>query len=98
MFTEMNACIFIAIFLLLFLLMVFIFVNCAQKENFTAPGLTLTMPPSWFPQIAAQAYNPDDWKPRTYLDRYPFYAVREQKYLTEEESDYLASTNRFWEQ
>lgn len=78
--------------------MVFIFTNCAHKENFTAPGLTLTMPPSWFPQIAAKHYNPNDWKPRTYLDRYPFYSVVDQAFLTEKESNYLAGTNRFWKQ
>lgn len=86
-----NCCIFIAIFLLIFLLFVFIFTNCVQKENFTAPGLTLTIPPSWFPQIAAKPYRMNDWKTHVYLDRYPFH-----KGMTVEESNALASTNRFW--
>lgn len=96
--SETNICIFMSIFLLVFMLMVFIFFNCIKKENFTAPGLTLTMPPSWFPQISAKKYRPREWQTRMYLDRYPFFSVREQEYLTAEESNKLASTNRFWRQ
>ena len=91
-----DACIYIAIFILIFALFVFIIMNCIFKENFTAPGLTLTMPPNWFPQIAAKTYNPNDWKVKMYLDRYPFYDTKAQEYLTSKESDELASTNRFW--
>lgn len=66
------------------------------KESFSAPGLTLTVPPSWFPQNAARPYNPKDWQERMYLDRYPFYDTKEREYISEEESNALASTNRFW--
>lgn len=91
-----QATMYILVFLLIFLLFVFIFTNCITKENFTAPGLTLTVPPSWFPQNAAKRYDKKDWKVRMYLDRYPFYDARDHSYLTEEQSNYLASTNRFW--
>jgi len=94
--TTDNICIYIAIFLLIFMLMVFITTNCIQKENFTAPGLTLTVPPSWFPQNAAKAYNKNDWKVKMYLDRYPFYDARERDYISQKKSNYLASTNRYW--
>ena len=94
--SSSDACIYISIFLLIFILFVFIFMNCVMKENFTAPGLTLTMPPSWFPQLAARAYNPKDWQVKMYLDRYPFYDAVEQDYLTAHESNKLASTNRLW--
>ena len=91
-----EACVYISIFLLIFLLIIFIFSNCIQRENFTAPGLTLTVPPSWFPQNAAEPYRPKEWMSRMYLQRYPFYDVREEEYLTQNESDKLASTYRFW--
>jgi hypothetical protein len=42
------------------------------SEKFTAPGLTLTKPPSWFPQNSAKPYREKDWKTKMYLDRYPF--------------------------
>lgn len=93
-----DLCIYISIFLLIFILFVFIFLNCVRKENFTAPGLTLTMPPNWFPQLAARKYNPNDWKSKMYLDRYPFYDVKEEEYLTQSESDKLASVYRMWRQ
>lgn len=78
------------------LLLYLIINNCIVKENFTAPGLTLTNPPSWFPQNAAKPYRKNDWKVKTYLDRYPFYNARTNKYLSTEESNELSSTNRFW--
>lgn len=68
----------ITAFTLIIVLMIFLVggVCWAQiaraSEKFTAPGLTLTKPPSWFPQNAAKAYNPKDWKTKMYLDRYPF--------------------------
>lgn len=86
-----NYCIFISLFLLIFLLFVFIFTN--SKENFTAPGLTLTIPPSWFPQNSSKKYNKNDWITQVYLDRYPF-----NKDITVEESNAIANTNRFWKQ
>ena len=82
-----------SVFLLVLLVSVLItlmFLNCSGKESFTMPGLTLIRPPDWFPQNAAKAYNKDDWKPDSYLERYPF------KNKSYEQSDKLASTYRFW--
>ena len=68
----------IALLGLIIVLLIFLIAGiCFTKlhrlhEKFTAPGLTLTKPPSWFPENAAKAYNPDDWKTRMYLERYPF--------------------------
>jgi hypothetical protein len=68
----------IAAFLLIIVLLIFLVGGiCFNKigrfsEKFTAPGLTLTKPPSWFPQNAAKPYNKNDWRSRMYLDRYPF--------------------------
>jgi len=78
------------------LLLYLIIYNCIVKENFTAPGLTLTRPPSFFPQNAAMPYRKKDWEVKIYLDRYPFYNARTNKYLSTQESNELASTNRFW--
>lgn len=86
----------IFIIIIIALLLYLIIDHCILKETFTAPGLTLTSPPSWFPQIAAKPYRKSDWEVRTYLDRYPFYNVRTGKYLSTNESNELASTNRFW--
>lgn len=67
----------IAAFVLIIVLLIFLiggicFIKFDKlKENFTAPGLTLTKPPSWFPQNAARPYNANDWKTKMYLDRYP---------------------------
>lgn len=90
--------VYIGVFVLVALLIVFIFANCVLRENFTAPGLTLTPSPSWMPVLAAKAYNEDDWKERQYLDRYPFFDTSkgENKYLSQEESDRLASAYRLW--
>ena len=61
------------IVLLIFLIGAICFTKVGRmSEKFTAPGLTLTKPPSWFPQNAAKGYDPKDWKTRMYLDRYPF--------------------------
>lgn len=90
-------CYWIPIVVLFSLLLALIVVsNCLKFEHFSAPGLTLTMPPSWFPQIAAKKYDQKDWQSKMYLDRYQFYDADTQEYLTEEESNRLASTNRFW--
>lgn len=91
----MDCYIYIAVSLLVFLLFIFIFTNCCgcSNEKFTAPGLTLTVPPSWFPQISAKKYREKDWQTKVYLDRYPF-----NDELTGKESDEIASTNRFWVQ
>ncbi len=70
--------------------------QCYLNENFTAPGLTLTIPPSWFPQNSAKDYRMDDWVVKAYLDRYPFYDAKTKKYIGYDESQELASTNRFW--
>lgn len=86
------------IVLLLILLLVFIFTNCAYKEKFTAPGLTLVNPPSWFPENAAKKYNKKDWETKMYLDRYPFYDTLDQDYLPYKESNELASIYRYWKQ
>ena len=91
-----NICITSCIVILMFLLFVFVYTNCVQNEYFTAPGLTLTMPPSWFPQNSAKKYKEDDWKTKMYLDRYPFYSTEDDDYLSQELSDKLASTDRFW--
>lgn len=82
--------------LLIIFIIAIIVDQCILKENFTAPGLTLTSPPKWFPQIAARPYQKNDWKVKTYLDRYPFYNYRTGKYKSTKESNQLASTNRFW--
>ena len=94
---SQTVCVTICILMLLFLLFIFIVTNCVQKENFTAPGLTLTIPPSWFPQNAAKPYRESDWKVRTYLDRYPFYDPETREYISDKESNYLANATRFWE-
>ena len=87
---------FIFIIAIIALLLYLIIDHAVIRENFTAPGLTLTSPPSWFPQIAAKPYRKSDWEVRTYLDRYPFYNARTGKYLSTNDSNELASTNRFW--
>jgi len=65
-------------------------------ENFTAPGLTLTQPPSWFPQNAAQGYNKKNSETQMYLDRYPFYDSDKRDYISYDDSNTLASVYRFW--
>lgn len=87
---------FVFVIVLIILLFFFIFTNCIYKEKFTAPGLTLTIPPNWFPQNAAKPYRDSDWKVKMYLDRYPFYDSVRKDYLSYDESNRLASTNRFW--
>lgn len=68
----------IAAFTLIIVLMIFLvggvcWTQIARaSEKFTAPGLTLTKPPSWFPQNSAKPYRESDWKTKMYLDRYPF--------------------------
>lgn len=91
-----TICITICILILMFLLFVFIYTNCILKENFTAPGLTLTNPPSWFPQNSAKAYKEDDWKVKMYLDRYPFWDAIKGEYISDKLSNKLASTDRYW--
>lgn len=93
-----NLVILIGAIVLLILLFLFIYQNCIRSEKFTAPGLTLTIPPSWFPQNAAKAYNPNDWKSRMYLDRYPFYDAVTKEYISDKESNYLANATRYWVQ
>lgn len=92
----MNCIYFCFILILVVLLLFFMYSQCYINEQFTAPGLTLTIPPSWFPQNAAKAYHPNDWKTKAYLDRYPFYDPKTKSYLSYEKSQQLASTNRFW--
>lgn len=66
-------------------------------EKFTAPGLTLTNPPSWFPENSARPYNKKDSETRMYLQKYPIYAPKMPgKYLSPKTSDRLASAYRFW--
>jgi hypothetical protein len=95
---DSNSCCLMCIIMVIILiagLFIFIIHNCFYTENFTAPGLTLTVPPSWFPQNAAKKYNPNDWKVRMYLDRYPF-KTEDGSYLTDKLSNELASTDRLW--
>jgi hypothetical protein len=82
--------------ILVVLLIVFITLNCYLNEYFTAPGLTLTLPPSWFTTLSGKKYDENDWKTKQYLDRYPFYDARTQKYLSYDDSNTLASAYRFW--
>lgn len=91
-----NVCLYAFISIIFILLLFFIFTQCVYKEKFTAPGLTLTIPPNWFPQNSAKPYRMDDWKVKAYLDRYPFYDSKTKTYLGFQESQDLASTNRFW--
>ncbi len=88
----------VAIFIIFILLVALIISSCITTENFTAPGLTLTRPPKWFPQYNAKKYKMDDWKVKMYLDRYPMYDYKNEEYLTPEESDKVASAYRFWQQ
>jgi len=81
---------------LLILLLKFIFDNCSCNEHFTAPGLTLTSPPSWFPQFTSKPYNKKDSETKMYLDKYPFYDPATKKYISYEESNKLGSVYRFW--
>lgn len=83
----------ILLFVLLFFLIYFI---VEKTENFTAPGLTLTSPPSWFPQLAAKKYSEKDWKTKMYLDRYPFRTSDGKDYISYDKSNMLASTDRLW--
>ena len=92
-----------AIFVIFVLLVVLIVTSCITTEKFTAPGLTLTNPPKWFPKYSAKKYNMDDWKVKMYLDRYPMYQYdggpkEESNYITPKESDKIASAYRFWKQ
>lgn len=41
-----------------------------KTEKFTAPSLTLSKPPLWFPQNSAEKYNQKKWHETMYLDRY----------------------------
>lgn len=82
---------YIGIFIVFALLVVFIVYSCVIKEKFTAPGLTLTLPPNWFPQFRAKDYDISDWKVKMYLDRYPLF-----KGQTSEEADDVASAYRLW--
>lgn len=93
---EDIICVTICILMLLFLLFIFIYTNCVKNEHFTVPGLTLTKPPSWFPQNSAKPYNKDNWKVRMYLDRYPFWDSNKKEYINSKLSNKLASVNRFW--
>lgn len=88
-------CSYVLIIIIVLILIFFMYTQCIN-EHFTAPGLTLTMPPSWFPQNAAKLYKMNDWKVRAYLDRYPFYDTKNRDYISYNESQRLASTNRFW--
>lgn len=92
----MNSIIYCFILVLVVLLLFFMYSQCYLTEGFTAPGLTLTIPPSWFPQNAAKTYDKDDWVVKAYLDRYPFYDAKRKKYISYDKSQELASTNRFW--
>jgi hypothetical protein len=91
----MNICIFFGV-IVFALLMVFMLTNCVFTERFTAPGLTLTMPPSWFPQNAAAPYRKNKWKTKMYLDRYPFHTSNGKQYMSFKQSNELASTDRLW--
>ena len=87
-------------------------ITLTSKELFTAPGLTLTKSPSWFPQYSSQKYDITDWQSKMYLDRYPFKINNKGEncvnsgtmggkgprpdYLTTSQSDQLASAYRFW--
>ena len=88
----MIDCILILIIIIILLYIIF---RKSNKEKFTAPGLTLTNPPSWFPQNSAKAYNINDWKSLMYLDRYPF-RYNKDDYLSQDESDKMASVYKFW--
>lgn len=84
------------VFVLIILLIAFITLNCYMRDNFTAPGLTLTLPPSWYTTLSGRAYNKNDWKTKQYLDRYPFFNAETGKYISEKNSNTLASAYRFW--
>ena len=104
--------VFIYVFISIIVIVMLILICIVNTENFTAPGLTLTKPPSWFPQNAARTYNKDDWKSRMYLDRYPFRVNNKGEnclnnaemggdgpgsdYISSNEADFLASTYRMW--
>jgi len=110
----LGLCFGIGVFVVFVLLVIFIVYTCILKENFTAPGLTLTLPPSWFPEFKAKKYKMDDWRVRMYLDRYPMYRYdgnqgpkvgpngapvpgpTEANFLTEDESNKVASAYRLW--
>jgi len=93
---EQNSWLVIGIVLLTFILLLFILINCYFTENFTAPGLTLIIPPSWWVSRAGKKYDKKDWETKMYLDRYPFYDFKTNNYLTTNESNALASAYRFW--
>lgn len=93
---KQKICLSIFIILAVALLCVFIYSQSCVYENFTVPGVTLTIPPSWFPQNSAKAYNMNDWKVKSYLDRYPFWDPVKKQYIGYQESQDLANTNRFW--
>lgn len=92
--TNITCCVFVI--LIFAFLIVFIVTNCIMKEGFTAPGLTLTIPPSWFPQNSAKPYKKSEWMTKMYLDRYPFHTNTGKGYISYDESNRLASTDRFW--
>ena len=71
--------------------------SMSAVEKFTAPGLTLTNPPSWFPENSARPYNKKDSETKMYLQKYPIYAPNVPgHYLSAKTSDHLASAYRFW--
>ena len=84
------------VFTIIGLLSYFIYLIVEKTENFTAPGLTLTSPPSWFPQLAARKYSEKDWKTKMYLDWYPFRTSDGKDYISYDKSNMLASTDRLW--
>jgi hypothetical protein len=88
----------LAILILVFILLVFTYMNCIRIESFTAPGLTLTKAPSWFPVNAARKYSEDDWKSKMYLERNSFnvFNGKDNEYISSAESDKLASAYRLW--
>ena len=83
---------------LVFGLVLFIVLTCKRNEQFTAPGLTLTKPPSWFPQNAAKPYNKKDWETKMYLDRYPFHVFngKDFEFMSPEATDAMASVYKGW--
>jgi len=83
------------IILLSTILISLIIFSCSNKEGFTAPGLTLINPPSWFPQNSSKAYKKEDWQNKMYLDMYKG-KKGNNEYESVEETEQKAKVFRFW--
>lgn len=86
---------YLLLILFIIILTFLIVTSCSSKEGFTAPGLTLINPPSWFPQNSSKHYNKKDWQSKMYLDRYPPKKGC-NKYGSQKEAEKNASVFHFW--